>query len=138
MTPTERIAEIIADRKQRRELRRLKRHRSNEIDEAIRKARELGPRFPDESDFDHARRFGLLGERRGGRLLGCAWCSDLPHRRPERGPCHGCGKHFAPEMIEKVIPEARSNAGAALDHALGVIGITHGKPHARKRKDRAA
>jgi hypothetical protein len=143
MNPTERIAEIITERKQRCEptgTRRRAHRRGREIDEAVRQARKLSPRFADESDHDHAKRLGLLGEPHNrDSLFGCAWCSGLSHRRPERGTCRGCGERFAPEMIERVIPDIQSSAGAMVDvGGTGHIGLRGSKPHARNRKNRAA
>jgi hypothetical protein len=103
MTPTERIAEIIADRKQRRELRRLKRHRSNEIDEAIRKAREVGPRFHDESDFDHARRFEDPAAIRGSRLL-VGRGADLPAPSPRTRSLSRLMARTSSQMIARDAP----------------------------------
>jgi hypothetical protein len=141
MNPSERIAEIMADRKRRRETKEYRhgvRGRTREIHEAILKARKIEPRLPDESDHDHARRLGLLAERGAGSVC-CAWCSGLSHRRPERGPCRGCGKRFAPEMIERVIPDIQSSAGAMVDvGGTGHIGLRGARPHAKKRQDGSA
>lgn len=116
MTPAERIAEI-ADRQRRREERANKpwnrrRARGKEIDDAVRAARAIDQRLPEESDKDHAKRLGLLGEARtvGGPLFGCAWCADLPHRRHPDG-CRGCGQPFEPEAVEHAVPDVQSSAG---------------------------
>lgn len=89
---------------------RAAKNRSAEIHEAIREARETAPRLADETDHEHARRLGLLGERYNVDELGCAFCCDLPHRRHRDG-CRGCGKPYAPEVLKFEPPTAQSSAG---------------------------